>query len=167
MTTRPAATSRAAALAALAAATLALAACQRAVPPPPAASPPAASAEPRPYEVSLLPPAEAAPGRPATARVIVASTGSYHVNKDYPLAFRPEPGSTAAFGAEKIPLGAQAERTPCAAHPQEDCRVAAPLPFTLTAPGPATLSGTLAFSVCNADRCLIEKVPLTMAVAAR
>lgn len=168
----PASRTAAAALAALA-----LAACQRPAPPPapaPVASPPAptappaaASGEPRPYEVSLRPPAEATAGQPATAQLVIAATGSFHVNRDYPLAFRPEPGSTAAFGAEKIPLGERAERTPCAAHPEEACRVAAPLRFTLAAPGQASLAGTVAFSVCNAEICLIEKVPLTMAVAAR
>ena len=114
-----------------------------------------------------MPPAEVKAGQAATARVVIAATGAFHVNKDYPLAFRPEPGSVAAFGAGRIPLGERAERTPCAAHPEEDCRVAAPLLFTLAARGEATLAGTVAFSVCNPEICLIEKVPLTMAVAAR
>lgn len=165
---------------------LSLAACQRpASPPAPPVAPsqapaagaapaaaapvgsPAAAGEARPFEVSLVPPAVVRRGEAATARVVITAKGAYHVNKDYPLAFRPEPGSTAAFGAERIPLGEKAERTPCAAHAEDACSVAAPLPFTLAAAGPATLAGTVAFSVCTAEICLIEKAPLTMAVVAR
>ena len=45
--------------------------------------------------------------------------------------------------------------------------MSAPLGFTAAATGETRLSGTVAFSVCNPDRCLIEKVPLTATVAAR
>jgi hypothetical protein len=156
-------------------ATAALAACQRQAAPPPAAPtttpPPAAAAaasagEARPFEVALLPPEGARAGQAATARVVVKATGTFHVNRDYPMAFRPEPGSAGAFGADRIPLGDGAERTPCAAHPEEACAVSAPLRFTLREPGQASLAGTVAFSVCNADLCLIEKAPLSMAVTA-
>ena len=160
-------------LAALAVA--ALAACERPppAPPAPAAAPPAATppspppaAEERPYQVALQPPAAARAGAPATARVIVQATGSFHVNRDYPMAFRPDAGSVAAFGAERVALGDGAERTPCAAHPEEACAVSAPLAFTLREPGAARLGGTVAFSVCNPELCRIEKVPLTLAVTA-
>lgn len=163
-------------------AALALAGCER---PSPAASPAPASpgaerpaapqaagpaaapaAEERPWEVALEPPAALRAGERAAARVVVRARGTFHVNRDYPMAFRPEPGSVAAFGAEKVALGEGAARTPCAAHPEEACAVSAPLPILLAAPGPATLGGTVAFSVCNAEVCRIEKVPLTLAVTA-
>jgi hypothetical protein len=149
---------------------LALAACQRPTPapaPPAAGSPPAGPSEARPFEVALVAPAGVRSGQPASARVVVTARGGFHVNRDYPMAFRPEPAWAGAFGGEKVPLGAQAERTPCAGQPEEACAVSAPLPFTLAAPGAATLAGTVAFSVCNAEICLIEKAPLSMAVTAR
>jgi hypothetical protein len=83
------------------------------------------------------------------------------------MAFRPDAAATAAFEAERVPLGEGAERTSCADHPGEACAVSAPLRFTARAPGPSRLSGTVAFSVCNPDRCLIEKVPVAADVAAR
>lgn len=145
--------------------------CQRpapaAPPPPPPASPAApvaAPGEPRPFELALLPPADARAGQAATARVVVTAKGAFHVNKDYPMAFRPEPAAAAAFGGERIPLGDGATRTPCAAEPAESCAVDAPLRFTPTAPGPVSLIGTVAFSVCTKEICRIEKEPVTLAV---
>jgi hypothetical protein len=151
-------------------AALTLAAC-RGQPPgrapaPSAAAPnaPVAPAEPPPYEVALLPPAAVRVGEVAAARVVVRSKGGFHVNRDYPMAFRPEPASLAAFGAERVALAEGAERTPCAAEPEEACGVSAPIPFTLRAPGEARLAGVVAFSVCTRELCRIEKVPVALAV---
>jgi hypothetical protein len=44
--------------------------------------------------------------------------------------------------------------------------VSAPVRFTARSAGEARLAGTV-FSVCNPERCLIEKVPLAATVAAR
>lgn len=149
-------------------AALSLLACQRPAPaapvPPPPAAYPAVPAEPRPFELTLALPTEVKAGQPATARVVVTAKGAFHVNKDYPMAFRPEPAAVAAFGGERIPLGEGATRTPCATEPGESCAVDAPLPFTPTAAGPVTLAGTVAFSVCTEEICRIEKEPVTLAV---
>jgi hypothetical protein len=157
-------------------AALALAACERpasaqAAPPPAPATPraPALAAtlpgEPAPYELELEPPLAAKAGQAATARVIVRARGGFHVNRDYPMAFRPDPASVAAFGSERVALEA-AERTPCAAEPEEACRVSAPLRLTVREPGQARLSGTVAFSVCTKELCRIEKVPAELTVLA-
>lgn len=161
---------------AVALAVLALAACQRPAPPASAgpASPPvaatasSASGAPSdvPYEVALLAPASTRAGEVATARVVLRARGGFHVNRDYPMAFRPDASSVAAFGAERVALGEGAERTPCVAEPAEACAVTAPLPFTLRDPGEARLAGTAAFSVCTKELCRIEKVPLTAVVTA-
>jgi hypothetical protein len=147
-------------------AVLSLVACQPSAPARPASGSTTAPAEPLPYEVALQPPAAARAGEAATARVVLRAKGGFHVNRDYPMAFRPEPGSAAAFGAERVALGDGAERTPCAAEPEETCAVSAPLAFTLAAPGAARLAGTFAFSVCTKELCRIEKVPLALAVTA-
>ena len=138
----------------------------------PTASPaPATPAGPRAegeaYQVALELPATAKAGEAAAARVVVTARGPYHVNRDYPMAFRPDAASTARVPGERVPLGEGAVRTACAAFPGEDCSVSAPLAFTAVVPGATRLSGTVAFSVCNPDRCLIEKVPLAATVDAR
>jgi hypothetical protein len=135
--------------------------------PPPAALPAGPRAEGEAFEVGLEPPAGAKVGEAATARVVVKARGPYHVNRDYPMSFRPDTASTAAFDGEKVALGEGAERTPCADHPGEACAVSAPLRFTARTAGEARLAGTVAFSVCNPERCLIEKVPLATTFAAR
>lgn len=133
------------------------------------AGPAAAVASGENYEVALVPPAAARPGAPATAKVVVKAKGPYHVNKDYPMAFRPDAAaSTVTFAGDKVPLNqAGAERTACKDHPGESCAVTSPLPFTAKAAGEAKLAGVVAFSVCNPERCLIEKVPVTASVAAK
>ena len=139
---------------------------------------PAAAADPAPpapvsnraegptFEVLLDPPASAKPGKPASARVVIRSRGPYHVNRDYPLAFEPAEDATAWPARDRIPLSA-GERTPCADQAGEACTVAAPLAFTPAAAGAVRVSGTVRFSVCSAERCLIEKQPLALTVTVR
>ncbi len=122
-------------------------------------------AEGEAYQVALVPPPSAKPGAAATARVVVTARGPYHVNRDYPTSFRVDKASTASFTAEKLPLGEGAERTPCKDFPGEACALSAPLPFRAAASGETRIAGVVAFSVCNADRCLIEKVPVAVSVA--
>jgi hypothetical protein len=130
----------------------------------PPTKPVGSRAEGEAYQVSLVPPPSAKPGAAATVRVVVAARGPYHVNRDYPTNFRVDKGSTAVFSGEKVPLGEGAERTPCKDFPGEACALSAPLPFRAAASGETRIAGVVAFSVCNADRCLIEKVPVAVVV---
>jgi len=132
------------------------------------AAPAGATAQGDTYEVALVPPATAKPGVAASARVVVKAKGPYHVNKDYPMAFRPDAAaSTVTFAGAKIPLGPGAEKTACKEFPAEACALSAPLGFTAAAAGEAKLAGTVSFSVCNPERCLIEKVTLAASVAVK
>jgi hypothetical protein len=124
-------------------------------------------AEGEAFQVTLELPSAARPGEAATARIVVTARGTYHVNPEYPMAFRPDPASTAAFAGARVALGEGAARTACKDRPEEACTVSAPLGFTAPAAGESRIVGTLAFSVCNPERCLIEKVPLSAAVLAR
>lgn len=136
----------------------------------PAATPagnPGPRAEGEAFQVALEVPAVASAGGTAEARVVVTARGPYHVNRDYPMAFRPDASTRAAFPSDRVALGAGAVRTACKDFPGEDCSVSAPLAFTAAAAGETRLTGTVAFSVCNPDRCLIEKVPLSATVASR
>ncbi len=136
-------------------------------PAPGPAAPVGSRVEKEAFRVALEPPAGAKAGEAATARIVVTARGSYHVNRDYPMAFRPDAASTARFPGERVALGEGADWTACAAIPGEGCRVSAPFGFTAAVPGATRLSGTVAFSVCNPDRCLIEKVPLAATVDGR
>jgi len=134
----------------------------------PSAPPAGATAQGDTYEVALVLPASAKPGVAATARVVVKAKGPYHVNKDYPMAFRPDAAaSTVTFAGAKIPLGPGAEKTACKDFPAEACALSAPLAFTAAAAGEAKLAGTVSFSVCNPERCLIEKVALAAGVTVK
>ncbi|MGA8893516.1 MAG: hypothetical protein WB493_18290 [Anaeromyxobacteraceae bacterium] len=128
---------------------------------------PGARAEGAAWTVALELPDPVVRGKPASARVVVTARAPYHVNLDYPMSFRSDAASTAAFPGPRVPLGEGALRVPCKDHPDETCSIAAPLPFTPPAGGEARLAGTVSFSVCNPDRCIIEKVMLSAAAPSR
>ena len=119
------------------------------------------------WAVALDLPDRVARGKAAAARVVVTARAPYHVNLDYPMSFRPDAASTAAVSGQRVPLGEGALRVACKDHPDETCSIAAPLPFTAPAGGEARLAGTVSFSVCNPDRCIIEKVMLSAAAPSR
>jgi hypothetical protein len=135
-------------------------------PQPATAAPPADRAAGEAFEVALVAPPAVRAGARGTARVVLSARGPYHVNRDYPASFRPGAASTAIFPGARVALGDGAERTPCRDFPGEACTVSLPLPFTAAASGETRIAGVVAFSVCNPDRCLIEKVPLAVSVRA-
>jgi hypothetical protein len=128
-------------------------------------APPVDHAEGDGWSVSLAPPTSRT-GKPSTVSVQVNSRGGYHVNLDYPMAFRPSADSTVSFAGAHIALH-PTSTLPCEGRPKESCSVTLDLPFVAPAAGEARLGGTLAFSVCSAERCLIEKVALGTRVTSR
>jgi hypothetical protein len=122
------------------------------------ATAPPARAEAEAWTVALELPALLRAGTPALAQVHLTARAGHHVNLEYPASFRPDGGATVAFSGARVPL-APGDGAPCAGRPAETCRLALGLPFT---PGaePPRLSGTVTFSVCTAERCLIERVAL-------
>jgi hypothetical protein len=127
-------------------------------PPPGPGTPLPARAEAEAWAVALELPATLPAGGTATARVRLVARAGHHVNLEYPAAFRPDGGSTVSFAGARVALGG-GERRACEGRPAETCEVAWELPFTPRA-APARISGTALFSVCTADRCLIERVGL-------
>jgi hypothetical protein len=125
---------------------------------------PAATAQQEAWAVALEPPTQARPGEPARATVRIRGRAGYHVNGEYPTSFVADPAAAATLGQRKVMLTERLAATPCAAEPGQACEVALALPFSVPAAGGAVLSGTLAFSVCTAERCLIEKVRLAAPV---
>lgn len=122
------------------------------------ASDPGDHAEGAEWSVRVDAPAAGAGGAFAV-ELHLASRAGFHVNLDYPMAFLPSPGSTVTFREARMPLAPKA-RTPCPGRAQESCAVTLELPYAAPEKGEARLAGTLAFSVCSEERCLIQKVPL-------
>jgi hypothetical protein len=130
-----------------------------------APAPAGAAAEAEFWRVALEAPASFRPGEPTAATVRIAARGGYHVNLDYPAAFVPAADATADFPAPRVKLDAP-EKTACEGHPADTCALAARVPLTPRAGGDLRVAGTLHFSVCTAERCLIEKAPLAVTRAA-
>ena len=99
----------------------------------------------------------------ATAVVSVAAKAGYHVNPEYPMVFKPEGQSGVQFAQERLKL-TWGPKTPCADKPEEACAVEVPIALTPEKAGPAVVAGVVAFSVCNPQHCLIEKLPLSLAI---
>lgn len=123
-----------------------------------AAGPAPSRAEAEAWTVSLSVPAAVKPGSPAVAQVQITARAGHHVNLEYPFSFKPSGSVAAAFSGERVALKVGEQRA-CPGRPAEPCEVILPLPFTPGSPSPR-VSGTVAFSVCSADRCLIERVVL-------
>ena len=120
------------------------------------------------FEVGLSAPASAAVGEKAEAMVSLTARKGFHVNAEYPHSFRPGESSAGIhFDATRYDLKDSSERTPCQGAPEETCALRARVPFQATAKGAQRVAGVLAFSVCNPEICLIEKVPLSASVEGR
>lgn len=151
---------------------LVLAACTKestpAAPPPPSPAPaPGKKAEPaaQTHEVSLSSPVLKAGQESSAAMITVTALAGFHVNPDYPVSFRPEGSEAVKFSGERVAL-TPGTKTPCAAKAEDACKVEFPLPLTPEKAGAAKVAGVVSFSVCSEDKCLIEKVPLTLAIKA-
>lgn len=125
-----------------------------------AAPAPAPAGEEHPYAASM------GAQSPGLAAVKIEARAGFHVNPDYPVAFKPTaaPGAV-RFTRERLPLS-DGRATPCTDKAEDACA----MEFDLSYPPEevaSSLQGVVAFSVCSADKCLIEKVPLTLALGAK
>ncbi len=146
---------RAGALAAVVGSLLAAPAALRASPPESAPVSRRASAA---WTVLLELPKEWAAFAPARARVRVEALAGHHVNLDYPAGFAPAPESAGDFPAGRVPLEAVRQEK-CPGHEADVCAVEFALPLTPRGPA-ARIAGQVLFSICSADKCLIEKIAL-------
>jgi hypothetical protein len=105
-------------------------------------------------------------GAPAKLEVELTSRGGFHVNEEYPLYFRPAPSEAVTFAKPRFDRGDGLAYERCSAEGKEACTATLPVTFQPKAPGKVLVEGTLAFSVCNPDRCLIEKVNLSVPIDA-
>ncbi len=114
--------------------------------PPPAGSPTGKVETPE-YVVALSD-AQASGGA-----ITITARPPLHINPDYPTAFKPDPGAV-KFEGERVALAAETKK-PCEKG-EDTCEVRARLPWTGAAG--QQVSGTVLFSVCEPEKCLIEKV---------
>jgi hypothetical protein len=98
-------------------------------------------------------PAKVSVGERATLRVRVEATRGFHTNEDYPHAAR-----LRGDGVE-LPARVSLERGASS--------LSASIPFTARTAGARPITIDLAFAMCDANRCLIEKRTLTLSVEAR
>ena len=120
------------------------------------------------YDVSLVAPESSAPNQQVEMQVTVKAKGGMHVNAEYPINFRPvRTVNSVKYGKEKFDLLAGSKKEPCEGKGKDFCTLTAGVPFTIDVAGPRRIEGVLAFSVCDKNRCLIEKANLGMDVVAR
>lgn len=115
------------------------------------------------FEVALAPRAPYAAGKEATVVLTVAAKQGYHVNPEYPMAFKPQGHSGVQFAEPNIKL-TWGPKTPCAEKAEDACAVEVPIALTPQKAGPAVVAGQVSFSVCNPQHCRIEKLALTLPI---
>ena len=127
------------------------------------ATPPEKAPDGAEYAVSLSPKAPYAAGKEALVTLNVAAKQGYHVNPDYPMAFKPQGHSGVQFAEPNLKLS-WGPKTPCAEKPEDACAVEVPIALTPEKAGPAVVAGVVAFSVCNPEHCRIEKLALSLPI---
>lgn len=93
-------------------------------------------------------------GKPGALTAVLTAQGEYHCNDKYPYKFTLDPA----------PPGVSFPSTVVKGMNITEKRSTMSIPFSASEKGAKTISGTLAFSVCNADRCLIEKQKLSITI---
>ncbi len=124
----------------------------------------AAGSKPDAFELKVTGPQSATSEQGGELVIQLAAKPGYKINAEYPHNFRPEKDSGVQFDAPKFELTAGGTKTPCEKKAEDTCRLETRVPFTATAKGEQQASGVVAFSVCNDDVCLIEKIPVTTTV---
>lgn len=107
-----------------------------------------------PYSTWLQAPAPVGVGAPAQLEAVLVAKAPYHCNPDYPHKFKLNAAPAGLSYPEELVRGMQVS-------PE---RGVLRIPVLAKSAGPATVSGTLSFSVCNDERCLVEKKELSLAL---
>lgn len=132
----------------------------------PAAAPAKAgpSAQEKEWRVTTSVDGKPVAGQPAKVIVEIAALEDFHVNEEYPLSFRSKESSGVTFAKSKFGRADGLTEEKCKGSEKDHCVARLPVAFTAANAGSATVEGTMAFSVCNAEKCLIKKVELAVPV---
>jgi hypothetical protein len=98
-----------------------------------------------------------AAGKPAAVNVVLTAKGPHHVNQEYPHKLKLK--ATDGITYPQAVIGRDAMRI---SNTQAEFSV----PLTPSRSGKLTVGGDFAFSLCTADRCLIEKRALALEIQA-
>ena len=96
-------------------------------------------------------------GAEGTVQVDFATKGDYHINKQYPYKFKAADPAPEGLSFPK-PVLQRADGS------FEEKKGSFKVPFVVAKAGKATISGTLSLSVCSDANCIMDKVPLELAV---
>jgi hypothetical protein len=105
-----------------------------------------------PFSIWLQSVSPIAAGTAATVEAVLVAKPPYHCNADYPHKFKLAAAPAGLAYPETTVKGAKvtAEKS------------VLPISVQAQSPGKAKVSGTLSFSVCNEERCLVEKRELAL-----
>ncbi len=107
-----------------------------------------------PFSIWLQAVSPVSAGAPAKVEAVLVAKPPYHCNAEYPHKFKLGPAPAGLVYPEGTVKGmaVTAERSVLA------------IPVQAQSAGVATVSGTLQFSVCTEERCLVEKRDLSLAL---
>jgi hypothetical protein len=91
-------------------------------------------------------------GSPCAIRIDLSALGPFHVNREYPFRFEPDP----AFDARALP------ETPIAV--KDDRTASYRVGFQPARAGALRVAGTFKLSVCTDEECRIENEPIAVDV---
>lgn len=118
---------------------------------------PTASVKRASFEVELLAAGPYRVSEVGEASVSLRAVGGYKVNDEYPHRFKLDPSDALDY-PEPVVRGERVK--------VNGKQATFSVPLSAKRVGEHTLAGTLAFSVCTPERCLMEKVPLAVALKA-
>jgi hypothetical protein len=132
------------------------------VPPAPAEPPPPAAsdhADGKGWSVRAKVVVAQQRSQPARLEVRVTTLGAFHLNDDYPTNFVPAAADGIRFTKTRFDRK-DAVFSACDKDPDHRCGMLLAAPFVARGAGRA--AGVVAFSACDDDQCLIEKVALSV-----
>lgn len=94
-----------------------------------------------------------AAGQPGSVEVKLQAKAGYHANEEYPYKFKVQ--SCPGLEYEQDVVRGEAVKI-------EGARAELQVPFRAKGSGESLFAGTFAFSVCSAERCLVEKRDLAL-----
>lgn len=107
------------------------------------------------FDLSVRPSDSYTAGKPGSLDIVLVPKGGYHTNDKYPYKLKLESGAGVKFPSEVVTKDAVT---------LEPMRATMKVDLVPEAAGAQQVSGQFSFSVCSADRCLVEKRDVTTTI---
>jgi hypothetical protein len=107
------------------------------------------------FHVVMKPASEFVAGKPGVLEIQLAAKGGFHMNDTYPYRFKTAATDGVKFGAPVYEKDAMQ---------MEPAKGTMKLEVTPESAGAKSVRGVFHFSVCSADRCLVEKRTLAVSL---